>query len=56
MDYISNQQPQILEMLQTLGVNSIEDLFASIPKKLRMPPITTDDGLSESEGWPSWNP
>ena len=50
MDFISNQNPQIDEMLKTIGAASIEELFSSIPASLRLPFPSTDDGLSESEG------
>ncbi len=50
MDFISNQQPQIEEMLKIIGIDSIDRLFESIPKKLKRPPISYDDGLSEYEG------
>lgn len=41
---------QIEAMLKTLGVESIDDLFAAIPKSLGLPPPAGDDGLSEMEG------
>lgn len=50
MDFISNQEKQNKEMLQEIGVSSIEELFHDIPKKLRLPRPTEDDGLSEFEG------
>lgn len=50
MDFISNQEPQIVEMLRTIGVDSVEALFAAIPPHLRMKAPQEDDGLSESEG------
>lgn len=50
MDFVSNQKAQQKEMLAALGVASIEDLFTAIPKKLRVPPLIEDDGLSELEG------
>lgn len=50
MDFISNQSDQIEEMLQTIGISNLEQLFESIPKHLRVPAIGIDDGLSEFEG------
>lgn len=50
MDFIANKDPQIQEMLKVVGVNSIDELFAAIPKKLRLAAPETDDGLSEYEG------
>lgn len=37
-------------MLAAIGVQSIEELFKSIPSSLVVPPLTVDDGLSEYEG------
>ena len=50
MDFISNQQPQIEKMLAAIGVQSIEELFESIPPALKCHPPMQDDGLSEYEG------
>lgn len=50
MDFVSNKQAQQKEMLEGLGIDSIEALFATIPEKLRLPPPGEDDGLSEYEG------
>ena len=50
MDFISNKEPQIAEMLSIIGVKSIHELFACIPEKLRLKPPSFDDGLSEYEG------
>lgn len=50
MDFISNKNQQIQEMLQALGIGSTEELFRGIPEKLRLPSPTEDDGLSEYEG------
>lgn len=50
MDFISNQEPQIRAMLQTVGVGSIEELFQAIPASIRLAAPAQDDGLSESEG------
>lgn len=50
MDFISNQAPQIEEMLAVLGIKKIEELFDSIPDALKLGPFQQDDGLSEYEG------
>lgn len=50
MDFISNQDPQIHEMLKSIGVNTIEDLFRDVPADLRIARPTNDDGISEMEG------
>ena len=50
MDYIANREPQILEMLQSIGIKSIEELFQVIPKEILLSPPNADDGLSEFEG------
>lgn len=50
MDFISNQAPQILEMLSALGIERFEDLLKGIDPKLQIPRPTFDDGLSELEG------
>ncbi len=50
MDFISNQAPQIKEMLALLGLNHIDELFSAIPADLILPRPLSDDGLSEYEG------
>jgi len=50
MDYISNQEPQIQEMLQFLGITDVDALFADIPAQIKLARPTVDDGLSEYEG------
>lgn len=50
MDFISNQDPQIHEMLKSIGVNTIEELFRDVPADLRIARPTNDDGISEMEG------
>ena len=50
MDFISNREQQIKEMLDTIGVANVEELFAAIPAHLRLLPPKEDDGLSEYEG------
>ncbi|MBA3238206.1 MAG: aminomethyl-transferring glycine dehydrogenase subunit GcvPA [Parachlamydiaceae bacterium] len=50
MDFVSNQKPQIEAMLQEIGIGSVEELFAVIPKSLKISQPTVQDGLSEFEG------
>src|SRR5689334_13694219 len=50
MDFISNKEPQIKEMLAALGLKSTDELFEVIPSELRLAPPAEDDGLSEYEG------
>lgn len=50
MDFVSNQEKQIREMLQTLGIQSVDALFEAIPQHMRVPKPTVDDGMSELEG------
>lgn len=50
MDYISNKEPQVQEMLKELGINSIEELFSDIPPSLMLKPPSHDDGIAEYEG------
>jgi glycine dehydrogenase subunit 1 len=49
MDFVSNQDVQIKEMLRSIGVDSIEALFTSIPPSLFHNKPLNDDGLSEAE-------
>lgn len=50
MDFISNKKQQIEEMLNVIGVASIEELFHAIPTHLLHKRPLEDDGLSEYEG------
>ncbi len=50
MDFISNKDQQIREMLLEIGAKTIEELFREIPQKLRLAAPLEDDGLSEYEG------
>lgn len=50
MDFISNREQQITEMLQSIGVGSIDDLFVDIPRNIKRSAPTDDDGISEYEG------
>jgi len=50
MDFISNQEPQIGEMLSAIGLQRMEDLFAGVPSALKVEVPLEDDGMSEGEG------
>jgi glycine dehydrogenase subunit 1 len=50
MDFISNREQQISEMLTSLGISSIDDLFVDIPRNIKRSAPTDDDGISEFEG------
>lgn len=50
MDFISNKQSQISEMLNAIGIASIDELFTDIPKNIRLAKPEEDDGISEYEG------
>ncbi len=49
MPFISNTNDQRAEMLQVIGIDSMESLFADIPPALRCPPLDLPPGLSEQE-------
>ena len=49
MPYIPITETQRDEMLRSLGLSSIEELFCEIPKEHRFPPLNIDEGLSETE-------
>lgn len=49
MDFVSNQPEQIKEMLKAIGMASIDELFSSIPEKLKHPAPKKEDGMSEAE-------
>ncbi|KAF3363260.1 hypothetical protein PHSC3_000150 [Chlamydiales bacterium STE3] len=50
MDFISNSPKQVKEMMSSIGISNIEDLFQQIPKDLLLQRPEKDDGLSEWEG------
>lgn len=50
MDFVSNAETQIRDMLKTIGIQSIDELFQAIPLELRVAKPKHDDGLSELEG------
>ena len=47
--YIPNTAADRQEMLQTLGIGSVEELFADIPEALRNPPLDLPPPMSELE-------
>lgn len=50
MDFISNQKPQIAQMLKTLGIKELSELWSNIPESICEQTVIDDDGLSEFEG------
>ena len=50
MDFISNKKPQIQEMLESMGISNLEELWRDIPKEILLSAPSRDDGLSEYEG------
>ncbi|SCA62832.1 Probable glycine dehydrogenase (decarboxylating) subunit 1 [Chlamydiales bacterium SCGC AG-110-P3] len=50
MDFISNKKKQVKAMLETIGIEQIDDLFSEIPDSLIVQRPTDDDGMSEYEG------
>jgi glycine dehydrogenase subunit 1 len=52
MRYLPHTNEEIREMLAKVGSSSVEELFATIPKKLRCDPeLNLPEGLSEQELW-----
>ena len=50
MRYIPHTEEDIRQMLASIGVSSIDDLFSEIPKELRLDrPLDIPDALSETE-------
>ncbi len=49
MPFIANTEEQRAEMLQAIGVESIDDLFAVIPPELRSDALNIPPGLTEQE-------
>jgi glycine dehydrogenase subunit 1 len=49
MDFISNQEKQIKEMQSFLSIDSIKELWKSVPQQILQPRPSVDDGLSELE-------
>ena len=47
MPFIPHKEEQIKSMLDTIGVNSINDLFDEIPEHLRLKNLDIKDGLNE---------
>jgi glycine dehydrogenase subunit 1 len=50
MDFVANQETQIKEMLASIGVENIAELYSAVPHKLHQTRPAHDDGLSEYEG------
>jgi glycine dehydrogenase subunit 1 len=50
MDYVSNQEPQIKEMLKEIGVKDFSELIEGIPNHMLCEKPEGDDGMSECEG------
>lgn len=48
-DFTSHTPEQIAEMLSVIGVRSVDDLFVSIPEKLRINELTLPRPMSEPE-------
>ena len=52
--YTSVTDADLREMLATIGVDSVEELFEDVPAGLRLErPLALDDGLSEQEVYAS---
>ncbi|QJB57337.1 aminomethyl-transferring glycine dehydrogenase subunit GcvPA [Pseudodesulfovibrio sp. zrk46] len=49
MPYVPHTEEEVREMLATIGVNSIEDLFAEITEDMRPQSFDLPEGLSEME-------
>lgn len=50
MSYILNTQQDIKEMLKTIGVNSVKELYAYLPEQIKLKgPLNIPGGLSEFE-------
>ncbi|MEG2074782.1 MAG: aminomethyl-transferring glycine dehydrogenase, partial [Angelakisella sp.] len=47
--YIPSTQAQREEMLRTLGVSSIDELYADIPPEMRLSGLNLPEGMSEAE-------
>lgn len=50
MSYIANSDIQVSQMLQTIGIDSIEELFTAIPAHLLLSSPYINDGMSEYDG------
>ncbi len=49
MDYVSNTDGQLHQMLETIGVGSFETLLATIPPEIRCKTFELPEGLSEAQ-------
>jgi glycine dehydrogenase subunit 1 len=49
MTFIPHTEAERQEMLQTIGMQSLADLFQDIPEKYRFPDLDLPEALSEME-------
>ena len=49
MTYIPHTPAEREEMLKAVGVKTLDDLFAHLPKEVKAPPLTLEKGLGEME-------
>jgi glycine dehydrogenase subunit 1 len=49
MNYTSHSKIDISNMLRTIGVSSIKDLFSDIPKNLILDKLNIQHGMNEQE-------
>ncbi|MGH2447898.1 MAG: aminomethyl-transferring glycine dehydrogenase subunit GcvPA [Chloroflexota bacterium] len=49
MSYLPHTEEERAEMLDTIGVDRLEDLFANVPAELRSGPLNLPPGMSEME-------
>ena len=47
--FIPHTQAETEQMLKSIGVKSIEDLFSVVPEKFRFPKLDLPDGVTEME-------
>ncbi|MFX1589256.1 MAG: glycine dehydrogenase, partial [Promethearchaeota archaeon] len=49
LDFIAHNEKIIEEMLKTIGVNTIDDLFQDIPNDIKIKKLNLSSGLSEPD-------
>src|SRR5271157_5492135 len=49
MDFTLHDEKTILEMLKTIGVNSLDDLYVDIPENMKVQGLNLDAGMSEPD-------
>ncbi|NWJ48106.1 MAG: aminomethyl-transferring glycine dehydrogenase subunit GcvPA [Chloroflexi bacterium] len=49
MNYVPNSDVELQEMLKSIGVDSVEELFEVVPKQVRFPKLDLPKALSELE-------